>query len=73
MQIAPTEDMVSVDTLSLPGASIIIYNNWPRVPTGTPAFITRYCQVRASHLFICSYAIMEGWLLHVFGCESFVE
>jgi len=44
-KIAPTEDMVSVDTLSLPGASIIIYNNWPRVPTGTPAFITRYCQI----------------------------
>jgi hypothetical protein len=37
--------MVSVDTLSLPGASIIVYNNWPRVPTGTPCFITRYCQV----------------------------
>lgn len=44
-KIAPTEDMVSVDTLTLPGASIIIYNNWPRVPTGTPAFITRYCQI----------------------------
>ena len=44
-KIAPTEDMVSVDTLSLPGASIIVYNNWPRVPTGTPCFITRYCQV----------------------------
>jgi hypothetical protein len=44
-KIAPTEDMVSVDTLSLPGASIIVYNNWPRVPTGTPCFITRYCQI----------------------------
>jgi hypothetical protein len=44
-KLAPTEDMVSVDTLSLPGASIIVYNNWPRVPTGTPAFIIRYCQI----------------------------
>jgi len=44
-KIAPTEDMVAVDTMSLPGASIIIYNNWPRVPTGTPSFITRYCQI----------------------------
>ena len=40
------QDMVSVDTLSLPGASIIIYNNWPRVPTGTPGFIARYCQIQ---------------------------
>lgn len=38
--------MVAVDTLSLPGASIIVYNNWPRVPTGTPAFIIRYCQIQ---------------------------
>jgi hypothetical protein len=45
-KVAPTEDMVAVDTLSLPGASIIIYNNWPRVPTGTPAFIARYCQIQ---------------------------
>jgi hypothetical protein len=37
--------MVAVDTLSLPGASIIVYNNWPRVPTATPAFIARYCQI----------------------------
>mmetsp|Transcript_76754 Transcript_76754/g.206865 ORF Transcript_76754/g.206865 Transcript_76754/m.206865 type:complete len:310 (+) Transcript_76754:170-1099(+) len=44
-KLAPTKDMVAVDTLSLPGASIIIYNNWPRVPTGTPAFIVRYCQI----------------------------
>jgi len=44
-KLAPTKDMVAVDTLSLPGASIIIYNNWPRVPTGTPAFIIRYCQI----------------------------
>lgn len=46
-KLAPTRDMVAVDTLSLPGASIIIYNNWPRVPTGTPAFIIRYCQIEA--------------------------
>jgi len=45
-KLAPTEDMVAVDTLTLPGASIIIYNNWPRVPTGTPAFIARYCQIQ---------------------------
>jgi len=45
-KLAPTEDMVAVDTLSLPGASIIVYNNWPRVPTGTPAFIARYCQIQ---------------------------
>lgn len=37
---------VAVDTLSLPGASIIVYNNWPRVPTGTPGFIARYCQIQ---------------------------
>jgi hypothetical protein len=37
--------MVAVDTLTLPGASIIVYNNWPRVPTATPAFIARYCQI----------------------------
>jgi hypothetical protein len=45
-KLTPTEDMVSVDTLSLPGASIIVYNNWPRVPTGTPGFIARYCQIQ---------------------------
>eukprot|EP00960_Hanusia_phi_P047626 758484-Hanusia_phi.AAC.7 len=45
-KLAPTSDMVAVDTLSLPGASIIIYNNWPRVPTGTPCFIARYCQIQ---------------------------
>jgi len=45
-KLAPTEDMTAVDTLSLPGASIIIYNNWPRVPTGTPCFIARYCQIQ---------------------------
>ena len=49
-KLAPTRDMVAVDTLSLPGASIIIYNNWPRVPTGTPAFIIRYCQIEARPL-----------------------
>ena len=37
---------VAVDTLSLPGASIIVYNNWPRVPTGTPGFIAKYCQIQ---------------------------
>ena len=49
-KLAPTRDMVAVDTLSLPGASIIIYNTWPRVPTGTPAVIIRYCQIEARPL-----------------------
>ena len=67
-KIAPTEDMVSVDTLSLPGASIIVYNNWPRVPTGTPCFITRYCQVFVvcERKGVCVYA---GWLRE-FGYQS---
>jgi hypothetical protein len=58
-KIAPTDDMVSVDTMSLPGASIIIYNNWPREPTGTPAFITRYCQVCCDELAV----VLMSWVV----------
>ncbi len=65
-KIAPTEDMVSVDTLSLPGASIIVYNNWPRVPTGTPCFITRYCQVCMCVCCVC----LRGCGAHMRKCTS---
>jgi len=37
--------MTAVDTMSMPGGTVVVYNNFPRHPTGSPAFILRYCQV----------------------------
>jgi len=39
-------DVHAVDTMSLPGGTSIVYNNFPRHPTGTPAFVMPYCQVQ---------------------------
>jgi len=40
-----TPGMIGVDTSSLPDATAVVYNNFPRVPTVSPLFLLKYCQI----------------------------
>ena len=39
------EDVNAVDVATLPPATAVVYNNFPRTPTGSPLFMLKYCQV----------------------------
>jgi hypothetical protein len=37
--------MTAFDTATLPAATAVVYNNFPRSPTGSPLFIMKFCQI----------------------------
>lgn len=39
------EGMSAIDTSSLPPATAVVFNNFPRSPTGSPMFIMKFCQI----------------------------
>ena len=39
------EGMTAFDTSSMPAATAVVYNNFPRSPTSSPMFIMKYCQI----------------------------
>jgi len=44
-KLEPAEGMTAFDTATLPAATAVVYNNFPRTPTGSPMFIMKYCQI----------------------------
>lgn len=43
-KLEATPEMTAVDTASMPHATAVLYNNFPREPTSSPAFMMKYCQ-----------------------------
>jgi hypothetical protein len=45
LKLQPGQGMTAFDTATLPAATAVVYNNFPRSPTGSPLFIMKFCQI----------------------------
>ena len=44
-KLYPQSGMTAINTATLPPATAVVFNNFPRSPTGSPMFISKYCQI----------------------------